>query len=229
MAKSTFLELCKKVRSECGLSGTGPAAVTSQSGMDAKIVSWVADADVEIQSLWLDWDFLHVDTWFETTVIGTAAVPAPADIGAWDMDSFFLDYNTSTYQQLSTMDYKVWRNTARNGVKTNTKPSFVVVKPDQSLILEAPPDAVYLLTADYWQIPVKMTANGDTSAIPQEFERVLIARAKMMYAEHDSANDIMLSSQVEYDYLLDRMEAKYLSSQAHRRYNDPGKLTVIVQ
>ena len=77
--------------------------------------------------------------------------------------------------------------------------------------------------------PQKMTANGDTSLIPEEYERTIVARAKMMYAEHDSANDIMIASQVEYDYLLDRMEAKYLSSQAHRRNSDPGKLTVIVQ
>ena len=228
MAKSTFLELCKKVRSECGLSGTGPAAVTGQSGMDAKIVSWVQDADVEIQSLWLDWDFLHAE-FSADTVVGTAAVAAPSDIGIWDDESFYLDYTSASYKKLTKMDYKTWRSTFRNGTKTNQKPDFFVVKPDQSLILESPPDAIYSLTAEYWMRPQKMTANGDYSVIPEEYERVIVARAKMMYAEHDSASDIMLSSQVEYDYLLDRLEAKYLESQAHRRSSDPGNLTVIVQ
>ena len=196
--------------------------------MDAKIVSWVADSDVEIQSLWFDWDFLHAE-FVHPTVIGTAAVPAPADIGVWDEESFYLDYTTNDYKKLSKVDYKVWRNTMRNGVKTNQKPDFFIIKPDQSLILESPPDAIYSLTGEYWMRPQKMAVNGDYSVIPEEFERIIVARAKMMYAEHDSANDIMISSQVEYDYLLDRMEAKYLESQSHRRNSDPGKLTVIVQ
>jgi len=225
MAKSTFLEMCKKVRMEAGLSGTGPASTVGQSGMDAKVVSFVQDSDVEIQSLWLDWDFLHAQ-FSATTQVGVQAVPAPVDIGAWDMESFYLNYTTDGYSRLAPVEYKTWRDTMRNGVKTNQRPDFVVVKPDQSLILESPPDGAYALTADYWTRPVKMINNNDTSRIPEEYERTIIARAKMMYAEHDGAPDLLVSSQVEYDYLLDRMEAKYLASQAHRRYNDPGNLVV---
>lgn len=225
MAKSTFLQLCQKVMAECGLSGTGPASVVAQTGMAAKIVSWVQDSDIEIKSLWLDWDFMFAQ-FSANTVIGDPAIAAPDDIGAWDIESFCLDQATANYKQLPAIEYKVWRNTLRNGVQTNQSPDIVVIKPDQSLILHSPPDDVYSLTADYWVRPAKLAANGDTSAIPEEYERIIVARAKMMYAEHDGAQDIMVSAQVEFDYLLDRMEAKYLSSQAHRRYNDPGSLVV---
>lgn len=226
MAKSTFLQLCQATRRACGVQGTGPAAVTNQIGLLEKIVSWVADADHETQSRWFDWDFLHVSSWSSNTVAGTAAVSAPADIGTWDEDSFYLDYNTASHKHLTVLDYKTWRRDFRQGVKTNQQPDSVVVKPDLSLILEAPPDGVYVLTADYWKRPVKMAANSDTSPIPEEYERIIVARAKMMFAEDQGATDIMVSAQIEFDDLLDKLEAKYLPNQKGRRMADPGMLVV---
>ena len=218
MAKSSYLDLCKKVARECGVTYTAAfTAVTGQSGVLQRICDYVADADVEVQSRWTDWDFLHVGNWSASTSVGVAAIAAPSNLGAWDEDSFFLDYSTASFQQLVPMDYSVWRGTLRNGVKTNGKPSFIVVKPDQSLILETPPDAVYSVTADYWKRPVKMTTGTDTSQVPEEYERVIVARAKMMYGEYEAANEIMAGSSIEYDDLLDKLEAKYLPSNRTRR------------
>jgi hypothetical protein len=227
MAKSTFLEMCKVVARECGQPGTGPIAVTGNSGIMDQIVRWVQTADIETQSRWLDWDFLHVDSWSDTTTIGDATYAAPADIGAWDVDSFYLDYNTASYKKLVKVDYNTWRSTMRNGVLTNQRPDFVVIKPDQSLILHSPPDDAYLLTGEYWKRPVKMTLAADTSTIPEEYERVIIARAKMYYAEFDAAQEIMANASVEYDDLLDKLEAKYLpSTHPARRLTDAEPLVV---
>jgi hypothetical protein len=226
VAKSTFLQLCQATRRACGVQGTGPVAVTNQIGLLEKIVAWVADADHETQSRWFDWDFLHVSTWNATTSIGEASVAAPAMIGTWDEDSFYLGYNTASNKKLKVLDYKDWRKNYRQGVKTNQRPDSVVILPDLSLKLEAPPDGAYLLTADYWKRPVKMTANGDTSPIPEEYERIIIARAKMMFAEDQGATDIMVSAQIEFDDLLDKLEAKYLPNQNGRRMADPGMLVV---
>lgn len=227
MAKSTFLELCKKVRMECGVAGNGPAAVTGQSGILEKIVSWTRDSDVETQGLWFDWDFLHVSSWSQATVIGEKDIAAPDDIGTWDEESFYLDYSAATHSQLSTLDYRAWRSQSRQGVKTNDRPDTVVIKPDLSLILEPPPDAVYSLTGDYWRRPQKMTANTDTSLIPEEYERIIVARAKIFYAEDQGATDILMSAQAEYTSLLDMLEAKYLPNQNGRRRADPGQMVVV--
>jgi hypothetical protein len=159
-------------------------------------------------------------------VIGTAAVAAPADIGTWDTESFYLNYSLATNKKLRVLDYKDWRSKYRQGVKTNSKPDYVAIKPDQSLILESPPDAIYSLTADYWKRPAKMTVNTSTSPIPEEYERVIVARAKMYYAEYEAAPEIMGTAQVEYDDLLDKLEAKYLSNQSGRRMSDPGLMVV---
>lgn len=228
MAKSTFLQLCQTARRECGITSSGPAAVTSQSGILEKVVNWVADADQEIQGRWFDWDFLHYSDWSHTTITGIAAVSAPSTLGTWDVDSFYLDYSTNDYKHLSVMDYREWRDTLRQGVKTNAMPDMVIIKPDLSLILEAPPDDAYTLTADYWTKPVKMTANTDTSPIPEEYERVIVARAKIAYAESQGVGEILAAAQIEFDDLLDKLEAKYLSGQRARRMSDASSIQMVV-
>lgn len=142
------------------------------------------------------------------------------------MDSFYLDYTTATHKHLTVLDYKIWRRDYRQGVKTNQQPDSVVILPDLSLKLEGPPDDVYSLTADYWKRPVKMTANSDTSPIPEEYERIIIARTKIFYGESEAAGEVLASGQVEYDDLLDKLEAKYLPNQRGRRMADGGMIVV---
>ena len=229
MAKSTFLELCKAARRACDISGSGPVSVLGQVGELENLVEWVALADQETQSRWFDWDFLHVSTWSTNTIIGVATVIAPADIGTWDEESFYLNYTTASNQSLSVLDYRAWRKAFRQGVKVNSKPSSVVIKSDLSLVLESPPDAIYSLSADYWRRPVKMAANTDTSLIPEEYERIIISRAKMMYAEFSGSGVLLSSAQIEFDDLLDKLEAKYLSGHKARRMMSADQMVVRVE
>lgn len=227
MAKSTYLQLCQVAAKECGLSNAvNLSAVTGKTGVMDLVIKWVAQADLETQSRWFDWDFLHVDSWSTATVIGTAAVAAPSDIGVWDQEAFYLNYTLATHKHLSVMPYKTWRRDYRQGVKTNAKPSHVVIHPNLSLTLESPPDAVYTLTGEYWSRPAKMTVDASESPVPEEYERIIVARAKMYYAEYEAAPEIMGSASVEYDDLLDKLEAKYLTNQIGRRMSDPGMMVV---
>lgn len=226
MAKSTYLELSRMVQSEVGESGVPMSSVVSGSTALLRIAQWVSKGDLETQARWLDWDFMHVGTWSATTSIGVAAVSAPTDIGVWDEDSFYLDYNTATHSRIKTLDYPTWRAMYRQGVKPNQRPTIVAIKPDRSLILESPPDAAYLLTADYWKRPTKLAVDADTSTIPEEFERIIVARAKLFYGEFHSAAEIISGASAEYDDLLDKLEAKYLANQMNRRKMDTSALVV---
>lgn len=227
MAKSTFLQLCVTARRECGVSSSGPTAVTGQTGILEKIVNWVADGDQETQGRWFDWDFLHVSTWTEVSVANVAAIAAPNTIGTWDEKSFYLNYTAATHKHLPVMDYREWRQNYRQGVRVSKKPDNVIILPDLSLKLEPPPDAVYTVSADYWKKPVKMTADANTSPIPEEYERIIVARAKIFYGEAQAAPEILVSGQIEYDDLLDKLESKYLPEQKGRRRADPGMMVVV--
>lgn len=230
MAKSTFLQLCQDTARETGdMSSTSITSVTGNVGEKDRVVQWVSYADKEIQGLWFDWDFLHVSTFAANTVIGTAEVAAPSAIGVWDEDSFYLNFSLSTNQKLSPLEYKTWRKSYRQGVQTNKKPSSIVVMPDLSLKLEPKPDAVYSLTGDYWKKPEVMTGNTSTSPIPEEYERIIVVRALMLYAARQSAGEVFSSAETQYIILLDKLESKYLQNQSGRRMSDAGQMTVRVE
>jgi hypothetical protein len=46
----TYLELVERLYSETGLAGQAPTAVTGQSGMKAKLLNWIGDAWLEVQT-----------------------------------------------------------------------------------------------------------------------------------------------------------------------------------
>ena len=225
-----YLELCQKVRRECGVQGNGPTTVTNQTGILQKIVDWVADADEEIQSRWFDWNFLWASVSGNTTV-GLATYTKPSDLASWDPQSFYLDYTLATYSKLSQLNYQLWRDNYRNGVKTNARPSYFVIKPNGDIILEAPPDDVYSLTSNGWKIATRMSANTSTTSIPARFQRVIIARAKMFFAEDQNAPEIMESSIREYNELMDKLEAAELPNQHNRRLSqaEAESMDIIVE
>jgi len=216
---SSFLELCQEYVNEVGITDSEPTAVTGQVPRIQRAIRDIQQADLAVQRLYHDWNFLH--TQFSTnTIIGTAAYSAPSDLGVWDNTSFWLNYSLSTHSQLIIKDYKSWRNSYGPGVQTNALPGFVIVKPDKSLVLSSPPDAVYALTADYWKNPVKMTANTDTSQIPVKFERIIILRAKLFYAAQEDAPEIRQDTLAEYQDLLSQLTSAELPGQQNRMMSE---------
>ena len=213
-----FLELCQTVRQEVGVSGTGPTTVLNQEGQLKVIIDFTAEADFQIQTLWHDWNFLW-SQYSSTTSSGsrTPALQKPTDLGKWDIESFFLDYTSDDATHLEALDYTTWRADHRQGTATNANPTWVVIQPDENIIVDPPADATYTITADYWKSPTRMAANADISSIPVMFHRVIVARAKTMWAEREEAPEILLASSAEYQDLLDKLESHSLPGQSNRR------------
>ena len=228
---STYLVLCQKFRRECGIAGSGPSAVTNQTGMMQKICDWIADAEENIKSKWQDWDFL-LKEFTHTTTAGTKDISRPSDFGMWDMNSFYLNYTSDSYKKLTEYDYKRWRNNDRLGTQTNQEPDFIIRKPNGDLILHGPPDDAYSLTADYYGIGLstgsgnRFSANSDVSYIPTKFDRLILMEAKMMWAIHEEAMNEYKAAQIEYDKLMNQMESQYLPSMESRTKADNEGMVV---
>jgi len=232
---STFLQLAQQLQRDLGVSGTSVSAVTGQTGMLEKLVNWIADADEFIQSLYWDWKFL----WSEysiATVAGNAAPTVPSDLGVWDRESFWLNYTLATKKKLQYMDYYEWRDSLGYGVKTNSKPSYITIKPDNSIILERPPDAAYTLTGEYWKTPTRMTANGDLSAIPAQFHRIIVVQAKLWYAEEEEITTVYQAADKELNGdergnlgLMDKLKSNQLPGQDVRRMAQSPSMTVVAE
>ena len=224
----TFLELCQTVRLEVGVSGTGPSTVVGQEGQLKSIIDYVAEADHQIQGLWKDWNFLW-GQYSSTLSTGTSA-PAlnkPTDLGTWDMRSFFLDYTADDYTNLTPLSYVDYRSSQRQGTQTDSTPTYVIVQPDESIIVYPNPEKTYTIAADYWKTPTRMSANADVSSIPTQYHRIIVCRAKAFWAEREEAPEILLSSSAEYSDLLDKLEAQSLPDQRLRRLSSVDTNEVI--
>ena len=223
------LEIAQIVRQECGIAGSNaPASFENQTGEMKRVVDWVTQADLYIQSLEVDWRFL----WSQfqvNTVAGTAGYAVPTDFDEWDPGSFYLDYTSDDYVELEVFtDYRAWRKEHRQGVKTNEQPTRLVILPDDSLILDYPPDAVYSLTADYYRKVIALAADTDEPPYPARYHRLVVARAKRMYAAYEDAPEIMNEAENEYSFIYPRFEASQLSGQKGRYSADFAENMVVV-
>ncbi len=76
-----FLEIAKRVRQECGLSGDGPVNVAGQTGIYAKVVAWVQSAHEAIQRQSDAWNF----DWAEHSQALTDGVESYAPASDWGL------------------------------------------------------------------------------------------------------------------------------------------------
>ena len=222
----TYLELCQKMIRDLGLQNT-VNSVESQTGMSGKIVDWVADADVHIQSLWKDWNFLW-SQFSSSTITSTRGVSAPSDLGTWDRNSFYLDYTTDDYVHLQELSYLDWRENYGPGTQTDDEPNQFVMLPNKNLYLYPTPDGTYTLTADYWKSPTRMTINASVSPIPTRFQRIILAQAKIYYAEHDEFPTVFELATKELLELYTQLKSAELpgGSQSLRQSTLPDQLVI---
>lgn len=207
---STFLQLVETFFYESGFSGVAPTTVVNQTAQKKKSVDYVAESEYLICTRWADWDFLWKQ-WTQATAVGTAFYTPPTDLGTFDKDSFYLNYTSDSHIKLTWTPYKQWRSLYRQGTKTNAEPDIVTMLPDRTKVyLEAPPNAIFSMTADYWRKSTKMAADANVTLIPAEFERIVIERAKMMKAKRYKDKEGYQLALIEYNELLKGLEANYL-------------------
>ena len=210
----TFLELCKRYRSELSIPGSGPVTVIGQIGELEKIVFDIQDADQDIKRQWQNWKFMWKA--FATTTISGAAwltTLKPSDLGTWDTNSVWIEKGTANAAQLTYIDYDEWRSNQAVGEVFSAEPHEFTILPNGELRVYPTPEQAYNLTAEYWCAADKITSDAQVSIIPVEYHRIIVVRAKMIYAEREDAPEIMAGSSAEYQSLITNLEAAYLPGQ----------------
>jgi len=228
MAKRTYLELAQRVYQECSAPGSPPANVTNQTGLKKKIVDWTADAIYEIEVLWADWKFLQ-GTLSQALVQGTVSYDYESDWDYQHEETFYLDGSGNDFWPLQSMEYDYWWITYRgldaSDSENQDRPSHIIFSPDK-IIVHPVPDGAYTLVGRYNKTPTRVATNGDFSAIPEQFEAIIIALAKMKFAEHEGAGIMLANAQSEYNLWLSALEANQRPKQGHRRSDFAQPLVV---
>jgi len=198
---SSFLDLCKDVRREAGLSGTGPAGVTGQVGMDEKIVNWVKNSWVDIQESQRYWRFMWKNDGLMSCVIGDRTYD-PIGLG-FDLRNLELDSVTCRLPAeqvkipLTFVDYETFRSMYLNITPTNGRPNSYTWTPDNKILLNPIPSDLYQVEFEYYRNPQVLAANTDIPIMPTRYHQLIVYYALNHYAAHDEAAGVYQDSAVQ--------------------------------
>jgi hypothetical protein len=215
-----FLQLVQRLRQEVGAGGTGPANVENQIGESARLVSWIRQAWIDIQSLHKNWRFMHQPVRF-TTVAGKQSynnfemklasnANLRLDAFRWYPASDADDRSGEMF--LPYMTYEDFYDMYLFGpmVAQQRQPDVFTVTPTKDLMLGPTPDAVYTIRGEAFAMPSEMTANEDRPNLPSEFHMAIVYRAMMFYGSYEAAPEIYSAGALEFNRMLNRMMADQL-------------------
>lgn len=215
---STFLEICQDFREEAGITGSGPAAVTGQTGEMLRVVNWVKKAYRDVQNRHPNWDFLRNDFTFQTIVSTSTYLPTAIsldELGMWKRDSFRI-YLTATgvadEQWLRHWNWDEFRDAYLIGPSQNQtgRPTEFAVRPDKSVVLWPKPDAVYTVAGEYFKRAQEMAANADEPLLPEEFHDIIKWRAMMYYGAQEGAPEVYAQGKDEFSRMMGELRRDQL-------------------
>lgn len=212
----TFLELVQRLRQECGISGTGPAAVTNQTGELRRLVDWVATSWDDIQRLHQDWSWLKGTYSFAATPNDDRYTSADAGIATrfktWDRNMARV-YSSSVNDETELMflAYEEWRHIYRVGTQTSARPVHFSIDPaSKDLLLGYKPDIAYTISGEYFKSVQTLAADGDEPEMPEEYHMAIVYKAMMKYARYNAAGEIYEDASTEYRKIRAELEAREL-------------------
>lgn len=225
---STFLELVKSLRQECGIAGTGPTTVTGQVGELKQLVDWTADAYTEIQGRhggkwrWLHREFTlptvaSTSAYAYTSATDVVASAAVDRFTAWsvadreDPPKIYLTASgVSAERWLIHADWSWFRSIYKIGTAVEGAPVHVSIDTQDKLVFGPVPDAVYTVTGYYWRGPQTLDSDADEPEMPSQFHKLIVYKAMEKYAGFNSAPEVMIRAKNEGTPLMRQLEANQL-------------------
>lgn len=215
----SLLALCKDVVSECGIAGgvlQSTQGLTSQELQRA--VNFVIAADILIQADWSDWDFLYYNDVGNLTLLANTNVITATTKSFDDIDHKSLVFNWQSASPMPAyprwMDWEAFSLSylSRAIQVTAGTPSNWAVDPAGQIWFSHYPTSALPVRVAYWVPPTRMALDGDTSAIPAKFDRCIVERAKMLYAQRENAPEILSGSTAEFETLYEKLMSSFLPS-----------------
>lgn len=212
----SLLSLCKDVVSELGVAGgtiQSTAGLTSQELQ--RCVNWVIAADILIQSEWSDWNFLYFNDLGNITLAkGSQQIVTTNQFD--DIDHESMVFNWGSQSPLPAYPkYMDWKHfsmvyLSRPIQTAATTPPNWSVDPSGQIWFSHFANVATAVRVAYWLPPVRMVNDTDTSAIPYKFDRCIVERAKMMYAQRENAPEILSGSTAEFGNLYEKLMSSCL-------------------
>lgn len=242
MATDTYLQLVSDMIMETGLNGgTAPSSIELAEGDARKVCYWIRVADMQIQRERIDWQFLW-DRYDAALTQGSATVPSPVNVAdATDPRQTTVLINSIAKDRLAIIDtngeayfpqYLDWNEFSvlygYEAPQESDFPSYWTIRPDRTILLsEAPQSPGLICRYEYWRKPIEMRTGSDTSRIPDDFSRLIILLAKIMYAEHEDAPEVDVGSAGMYDMMFNQMLSVYAPMAEWQRMENNDRQLIV--
>lgn len=197
---SDFLELARETRALSGIGGTGPASVASASGIEARIVNYVKNAWIDIQSHPKKWKWM----WgrYLAPAPGGAPLQTILNVREYPLTGVksvrvnsFRSYLTATgVSDRQRMSWMPWADfEASTGVvdESADRPIRVTRDPSGQLVLFPKADAVYSIEFEYFKTAQVLVADDDIPNLPIDFHQLIVYEALKRFGKAEDAPEII--------------------------------------
>lgn len=200
---ATFLELAQDLRRESGQTGTGPASVTTASGIEARLVNMVKRAWLKIQNHPKDWKWMWQDhdtgSGALQTILNTTdyVLTNTEKVHTNTFRCYLTATGTSDRQRMRYMDYEAFQT--KYGVidADAGRPIVATRLPNGNLRLHPKPDAVYSIEFEIQKTPQVLSANSDTPEMPSRFHDLIVYEALKHYGKAEDAPEVIKLAEEE--------------------------------
>jgi hypothetical protein len=197
---STFLELAQETRALSGIGGTGPVSVATASGIEARIVNYVKNSWIDIQTHPKKWKWM----WGRylapvpggaplQTIVNTREYPLTG-VNKVRVNSF-RSYLTAT--GISDRQRMVWLSWAKFDRAHGTvdelanRPIRVTRDPTGQLVLYPKASGVYSIEFEFFKTAQVLAANADVPEMPTDFHQLIVYEALKRFGKAEDAPEII--------------------------------------
>lgn len=195
-----YLELCQRLVRETGIADSGPNQVAGQVGDMRRVVDWINDAWLMIQSMRKNWRWMW-STGSSTLTAGTYEVTLPADVERLVRVST----GDSYLQELTWNEMAEAYREIGDG-----SPSVWAIRPDGVLVFNAKPLANKTVSYEYYEVPQSMSQNIDLPGLPERYHLLIVYAALKDYAQFDVAPELEKKAVIAYEMMLADLERDQL-------------------
>jgi len=201
-----FLEICKRVRQDSGISGD-IAAVTGQQGILAKLVTWVQEADLEIQRSKTEWSFMWRRASASLVVGKNEYLPADLNMQPFaNLETMFIGTKPTYEVPWAQLEHDL----LSNGGAPSGEPCSYALSLDGFIVFNRSPLTAGLVSIRYHLLPLRMTINTSVSPIPEEYHEAIVQKALQSYARHEQDDQLQRDAIAAFDVLSKEMAARFL-------------------
>ncbi|MCP4469887.1 MAG: hypothetical protein GY815_04230 [Gammaproteobacteria bacterium] len=197
---STFLGLAQETRALSGIGGTGPASVTTATGIEARIVNYVKNAYIDIQAHPKKWKWMWGRYLAPTpggaplqTILNTREYPLTGvkHVRVRSFRSYLTATGVSDRQRMVWMDWEDF-DRAHGAVDEQAgRPIRITRDPSGQIVLYPKADAVYSIEFEYFSRAQVLAANDDVLTMPEDYCQLIVYEALKRFGKAEDAPEII--------------------------------------